>query len=102
MVSGTWKITVDPPALDQAEVAAIKKSPFTKLVAPGVLPPASGSPPESDEDGADAIRSKGDDVCGSHRGRSVPMADQVVGEVERHYQESRVPRRPRPSSSLTR
>jgi hypothetical protein len=61
MVSGTWKITVDPPALDPAEVATIKKSPFTKLVAPGVLPPASGSPAESDEDGADAIRSKGDD-----------------------------------------
>jgi hypothetical protein len=64
MVSGTWKIAANPPALDGDEVAAIKKSAFTKPMGPGPVPPASAPPPpppHPDDDAGDAIRKKGDD-----------------------------------------
>lgn len=64
MVSSTAKITVKLPALGQAEVATIKKSPFVKPLGsgnPGPAPDPAPPAPPSDEDDADAIRSEGDD-----------------------------------------
>jgi hypothetical protein len=63
MVSGTWSITANPPALDADEVTTIKSSPFTKPVSAPAAPPAPGCappPPQPDEAGGDATRSKGE------------------------------------------
>ncbi len=56
MVSGTWRITVDPPMLEPGEVDTIKASPFAQAVAPGAPPtPAPGpAPPKPPAGGSGA------------------------------------------------